>query len=319
MGEEDFTPKELEILGEEPAPEPATPDPNAEPAPAPEPQPEPAPEPTPAPAAENMVPQSRFDEVYGKSKEAERKYNLIKELGLDEFYKRHPEERPANYAPQAKPVPAPVPVEEYGGLTYNNPGHQWHGLTLNQINEQDPIAAKGLLDKFVDGQNRAAQEAQREKEEQDRKFKEDSEKEVQTFSDARATELFGKKLSELPEADQQKVNAVVASTLEWMQSTNRGGGFIEDAFTLMNLEKIRESERTKGAEAALKSINKPAVPSIAAGKTGGNVVSSNLETMSTAELSAHIHGLPEAKMMEFLKSPPGGQALKDKHPTLPWD
>jgi hypothetical protein len=261
--------------------------------------------------------QAHIETATQEAQTSKRKLNLIKELGPDKFYELHPEERPEGWKPPAPKAPAraTIPAEQYGNLTYGNkdPNHPWNGLTLREIHEQDPIAAKALLDQYI--ANEAA--SVRSEQEQQEKWRKDSETEINTFSDVRAKEMFGKELGKCSAEEQEKVKGVIASTLDWMTKTKRGAGNIEDAYFLMNKDTILESERTKGSKAALESLNKPGVPSISAGKGSQAVVSTDVSAMTTAQLSNHIYGLPESKMMEFLRTAPA--ELKAKHPTLPWD
>lgn len=349
MGEE-FTPEELVILGETPEPKTeaqAPPEgeakppvegeqPPAEGAAPPEKEPEHTEEEK--AAAEKMgfridgkfiidnegskIPLKRFREVYFKAQEAdrgraetERQFNLFRELGPDKFYELYPDRKPAGYQPAGKREAQPENIAEIGAKMGSMvvQGGPYNGQTLNEVFSVDPAYANALQVAFLEGQKEKVTSVQRQQEE----LRRESETEVSAFSDQLSTELFGKKSGELSREEEAKVVDAIQATLDWMAKTKRGAGIIADAYFLMNREGILKSAHEKGGKAALASLSKPAIPSVDTGSGKTVTGTEALESMTSDQLAAEVEKWPEARYMKFLKEAP--QALRAKHPSLPWE
>jgi hypothetical protein len=317
---DDFTVEELETLGEEPAE--GTPAPEPEPAEDPKedpkeeeqkaeatPEPEPVPEPAPE-VKENMVPQSRFDEVYGKSKTYQEKLDLLKQ-DPEEYYRRYPDEKPQ---PTAAP-PAEPEAENYGDLKVK--GGQYDGWTLNEVYAESPADANALLydykeAKKAERQQAAAAEAQRTAKETELRQKADAE--ITSFNDARSAELFGKPIAQLNQPEIDKLNGLLDSITRWMLETGRGGGILEDAYALYQLEQLKAQ---KGASEKFVKKASDVVPSVGNGGEGAPATGYEAYmSMSQDALAAKIGGMSEREYAQFVKNAP--PELKKKYPGFEW-
>ena len=329
MGDEEFfSAEELVLLGDEPVTDsvPAVADPAVgtpkedEPPPAVEPAKqkltpegevklEVTPEPTVTPGAENMIPQSRFDEIYGKQKDYERKLELIKTLGLDKFYEMYPDDKPGDYQ-LSTPATQPSPVDDVMQMVVS--GGQYNGMTLEDVFREDTGRATVILNMYYQEQARIAADNER--------LKSESEHETYAFAETRAQEVFGKKLDALTKQETQQIEDDLNKSITWMGQTQRART-LDDAWFLMNKEKILTEAAGKVSKATLESLMKSggSLPASVANISGGGQASGYdaLLSLTPSQLQVRIGAMGETEAMRFFKEAP--KTLRDKYPGLPWD
>lgn len=270
------------------------------------------------PAEPGPVPYSRFSEVYAEAKagrEVSRKLEQFKALGAEGYYKLYPDEKPKDApAPSSDPsMTSPEAMhEDLSGMVVK--GGKYDGMTLGELYAENPVAAANMqwayLNQQASRRSEAATRASR--------LREESEREVQTFMVARAKEAFGKEFNTLSDTERQQVEALAEEVTSWMTKTRRGGGFIEDAFFLMNKEKILTRSKSTAIQALLKSLDPAnAVPSISRGTQGksGNGYGKYM-SMNADQLATEYEQMSEAEQVDFLKKAP--EDFRKKHPSLPY-
>ena len=326
MGDQElFTPEELTLLGEEPIIDSAQAvtepvvgtskedEPLVEPAesvltPEGEPIPGVTPEPIITPGAENMIPQSRFDEVYGKQKDSERKLELIKTLGPDKFYEMYPGEKPEDYLPS--PTIPPSPEDDIMGMVVS--GGQYNGMTLEDVFREDPGRASIILNSYYQEQARETKHAEQ--------LKGESEREVYVFAEIRSQELFNKKLDTLSEGEMKQIENDINSAITWIARTRRAQT-LDDAWFLMNKETILTKAADKVSKATLESLIKSGyVPPVSVANIGGGGQVSGYDALlnlTSDQLQARIDAMGETEAMRFFREAP--KSLRDKYPKVPWD
>jgi hypothetical protein len=259
------------------------------------------------------IPLDRFKKVYGKSKELERekeettnKFNLFKELGAEEYYKKYPDEKPADF----KPVKEDPPAVDFNSMPIN--GGKYDGWTLGEVAKEDPVAAQLMLNNYLESK-RAAVEIQRRKDEEGIKTKAE---EGNRFKWERAKELFGKE-KDYTEEEIKQVNEVYTKLGDWMRANKKLHYSLEDAHLLMNKDKIIKDERIKASKAALEEATKKGVTSIGNGdSTAGLTGFEAIMAMSEDALTKHIDRMSDKEQKTFYKDAP--KSIREKYPSLPW-
>jgi len=268
------------------------------------------------------IPPARWSKIYRDAKEGERtkdKLDLIKKIGPDEYYRIYPDETPAGYKPAAAPAKSgPQPQDPLKLVaTYQDPEHPYHGKTLAEIYEVDPAEGRKLEKAWDTAQ--AAQPPQRQPGEIDPLVMKEAEKEIFSFQSQLSADLFSKEVGTLSDAEKERVNEAIQSTLAWMAKTGRGGGVIADAYFLMNKEGLIKKASSRAAEKAIKDLTeKKGPPSIDTG-SGGDVKGTGYEAyeqMTEDQLTDAIDKMSDAKAAQFFKTTP--QSIQKKYPGLPW-
>ena len=341
-----FSREELESMGEEVQPETTTPGPEtpaaevkaeaakAEPIPEPEPKAEVKDRETttdaeaePEPKEGESVPYIRFAKVYGQAKQTEREREEYKEK-LDlfkrdpgEYYVKFPDEKPDDWQPAkaAEPVPAKVlTYREMLGARVNDPKNPgFHGRTLTELMADGPegiAAASDYYQEYVESVRGKVQEAKAKEESTLNQMREEDNK----FMAARATELFGKPMSDLDEIQKDKINGVVKETLAWMKKNGRMAYKLDDAYKVMHYDDAINGATEKGAKALVDRAKAGTVRNVNAGPSGEKSSDpyAAFLGMSEESLIDKIRDMPDAKYDEFLKK--ASPAFKQKFPSLPY-
>lgn len=331
--QDEFTPEEKVILGETP-PEP----PKAEPEPAPteeppketetppaETEPKPDPEPDQKPEQKfkidgdaivyedgERIPVDRFAKVYKQAKDGERlaeKHNLLKQLGQEEYFRLYPDEAPQGWKPKgADPQPEQVENDPFNMTVHGGP---YNGMTLREVWDIDSKEGFRLYDKWKDEQVEQ-RTAAREKE---GKLKADTERELTAFAAERARELFDKAPDAMTDAERKQVSDSIASTIEWMKSTGRGGGVMADAWRLMNYESALAKARESATKGTIDALKKPVVGSIDTGKgTPPESSYGKYAGMTRDQLAREVDAMTVSEFAKFHKEAP--EAVRRKFPDL---
>jgi hypothetical protein len=259
--------------------------------------------------------QKRIDKLIWEKNETERKFNLLQRLGPDAYYKAYPEERPADYVdpnqiqPEqqeedyARIVNATVLVGKFKGYTISD--------MMASGDPEMTTAAHVLINRqLVWEQNQRAAVSNAET-----RRLQDASTEIGVFAGSIAKELFDKDASTLSEDEGKKVDQAISETLDWMKKTNRGGGFIADAYRLMTMDKKLNDAKTKGATKFVESLRKEPVGHVGGG--GGTHAADNFDSMSEKQLAETVDKMGDDKKEAFYKN--ASPALRRKYPSWPWD
>ena len=272
----EFSDEELVALGEKEPEEPES-------------QPEEEPE-------ENLVPQSRFDEVYGKTKSLEEEVKTLRE-------QLETKELPAEEQPTDV-------FEADRNITIQSGRYQ--GFTLGEVYSEDPLAANHLHNEIIKERNRAEESAARTAEEKKNRINQ----EVGEFTSHISTELFGDDKKDLSDSEYDQINSIYGQVLDFMDKTNRHNMTPKDAYTLMNYEKKLEEAKAAGAKEMVGKLN-DGVPSIAGGADSGTDTGYEAYlSMSGEKLADELDKMDDATLSKFFKEAP--KELRDKHPAVPW-
>ena len=260
--------------------------------------------------------QKRIDKLTWEKNEANRKIQLLKELGHQKYFEIYPDEAPAGYQPpqkaQPKPEPqhAPASMEQVGEMVVQVPG-RYQGMTLNEVFEVDKAAGTILLNQYIAYENQVVQ-AERAKQTEAQQ-KQLAVREVTNFCSARAIELYDKDLSEATDEETAEVAKVLQGVIDWQKKTKQLNLTVEQAYYRMRNEEKRSKEQQ--AKQTLEKVQTPAVGSVGTKKVaGGELGYEALMTMSKDQLTDHIDSMPRAKFKEFMKDP--NNPLRKKYPDM---
>jgi hypothetical protein len=264
---------------------------------------------------ENFVPQSRFDKVYGKQKDMERKYDLLRELGPDKYYEVYPDEKQAQEQDaRHEPPPQqsqPAQSQDPGSMVVQ--GGAYDGQTLNEVYVDDPFAAQKMYSDFL--QRETAERVQQET--AATQMREDSQREVDAFKTDIAKELYQAEAGSLDTTQAQNVDNEVSNVLTWMQETGRGGGRLEDAYFLMNKDRLLQEASTKSVKGMVQNLSRGSVPSVSGNKSTGLTGYDAYTSLSSQELAGKIDGMTDIQFSKFVRNAP--KTLRNKHPGIDWD
>jgi len=255
---------------------------------------------------EPRVPQSRVDEIVSEKKETQHKLDLLKS-DPSEYYRRYPAEKPAEKAAAA----TSGKDTDVGNLVVS--GGAYDGKTVDEVLQLDQAAGTKMILEYYREQDKQLAEAKSTEE----KRLAESEAEVNAFTSDVATELFGKKASELDANQTASVNKVINDTLDFMSKTGRGGGLLADAYYLMNRENDKAKARGDGAKKLIDKLTKSSVASTSSGKDSGTETGYVADMDLTAQqLADKLDSMNDAQMVKYLKNAP--KEMRDKYPHLPW-
>jgi hypothetical protein len=264
--------------------------------------------------ADNAIPQDRFDKVYAQAKSAERKLDEFKRLGPEAYYKLYPDEAPEDSGGDTDDETALAESEEVdvNSLVVQSGVHE--GKTLAQVYQDDPAAAVQMHNEYLADQREAAANAKA----QIARDQEEVTTEALEFLGARAQEAFEKPLEQCSQEEQQQLLELSEKVTEWMLETGRGSGRLQDAFILMNTEKLFDSAKNQGVKSILKALNTGTVPNVSSSKTTGSAKGyGRYMGMSPEALADEFDNMPDKEQERFLKKAP--KAFREKFPGLPYD
>jgi hypothetical protein len=252
---------------------------------------------------------AEVDTAKKTAEEANRRLNLFKELGAEKYYDLYPDEKPANYAPPVKPeAAAEAPVEDFNTMIVN--GGKYNGWQLGDVAKEDPIAASLMLNNYLE-QNRSVKE-QESKRQAD--FQQNFEQERNQFCFNRAKELFNKS-DNFTDAEKAQVVKVYEDLSKWMIANKKSHYNMEDAYALMNKDKIIESKVAEASKAAIEKLTKPGAKSIGTVSTDGKPTGfESYLAMTEGQLEDAIDKMTDKEFKAFLKDAP--KELRDKHPGI---
>jgi len=262
----------------------------------------------------NKIPLKRFREIYFEAKEGERtkeKLHLLKTLGPDEYYRVHPDEKPADYrSPQQRINPLDLTVQR----KVPNVPYQYEGMTLREVMQQDPDEGATLLEDWKAGQQQQVSTKDREIEE--------NAKEAAEFAEIVAREVFSKDLRSMTKEEAESedgkkmskaINDLIFEVYKWGAESGK------HQYRLVDMWRLKNKADPVKQEKALKSLEqKPVVKSIGSG--GGSVGQTGFEAyeaMSEDELTTKLDGMKDKELKEFYKKAPA--SLRKKYPSIPWD
>ena len=260
------------------------------------------------------IPVERWKKFFSKTKQEketiENKHNLLKQLGADEYYRIYPDEKPAGYQPEVKPEPASAATEDFNAMVVN--GGKYDGLTIGEVAMQDPVSATLMVNNYLDSKRQAVEQESKKHE----KFQNDFATERNAFCLGRAKEMFGKEKDFTP-VEIEQVNSEYKKLSDFMITQNIAHYRMEDAYLLMNKDKIIHSEKVKVAKAAISEATKKGVASIGNGDSNAGLSGfDSYLSMSEDALLKTIDKWSDKDQMKFYKDAP--KAMRDKYPSLPW-
>jgi hypothetical protein len=257
--------------------------------------------------------QKRINKLTWERRETERKLDLLKRLGPDKYFEVYPDEKPKDSPPpQTAKVDRVLSFSEALNLRVN--GGTYDGKTLAEVYQENPVIATDMYIDLRDKQRDAIAQANMSQV----KLREESEKEITTFSRTLSKEMFEKDFETLTEDDGKRIEVVIADVLDWMEKTGRGGGRIEDAYFLMNKENLIKNAKSDGAKSLVKNLKQGSVASVkgqkdgAAKKTGYEAY----DGMSDNQFRATINSMTDKTYRDFINKAP--QSLKEKFPKVDW-
>jgi hypothetical protein len=255
------------------------------------------------------IPVARFKRVMSEKKVTENKLNLFKNLGADEYYKVYPDEKPEGYQAKREPTPAAA-EEDFNSMVIT--GGKYDGQTIGEVAQIDPVSANLMVNNYLEGKKAAVVKEAQERDEFQRNFN----TEKNTFCLARAKELFNKEKDFTPDEIQQ-INTVYQELANFMVGNKIAHYRMDDAYFIMNKDKIVKTAKIDAAKAAINEATKKPVGSIGSGDSNAGV--SGFEAylaMTEDALAKSIDKMSDKDQMKFYKDAP--KSLRDKYPSLPW-
>lgn len=321
--EEEFSPEELEALGEQP--EETTEEPQGEPEESQESTEQQTEETETEQAAsaeetqaeeERVDPiQKRIDRLTWERHETERKFDLFKKLGPDRYYEAYPDERPQDYQQPEQRQPVQQTPQDLGSMIVRQPGGPYDGMTLRDVYVEDPVFATNLQTQFIMSRQQEAMMRQAE----ETRVKTEAQAEIEAFADMVAAEEFNLDAKSLTPEQEARVSGTIQQVLEWMGKTRRGGGNIADAYFLMNKEGLIKKAAAQASQKTIQDLTRrQGPPSI--DTTGGGTAQDTgfaaMEKMTESQLLNRVDRMNDKELSKFLAEAP--QSLRSKHPSLPW-
>lgn len=263
------------------------------------------------------IPLKRFREVYREAKDGERaKERLaeLKRLGPEQFYQTYPDVAPAGYAP---PI-TQFDIRAVGLIAqYDDPNHEFHGMTLGQIYALGTPEAKQEAARLYRSWEAPQREAVEARKRAEAKTAEQNAQEASEFAAIVASEKFGKQDVNTLTADEvRQICEFIKETYLWGVKNGKQNYSVADMWSLRNRTEAAVSREKQ--EKALKSLEqKHVVGSIGSG--GGSADPGGFEAyaaMSEDQLTAAIDRMKDRDAMKFFKDAP--PSLRKKHPGLPW-
>lgn len=255
---------------------------------------------------------AEWEEEENQGPTAEEKYELIRKLGTDEFYKKYPDEAPEGWKPpEQKEGEGGPPQEEPDDLTMIRITSGEHkGKTLADLRQEDPFAAAVI---YQDYRQNRQKEVETQQQEEQRRI-EEAEQELVGFANSLSTKAYQKNFEDLDAGQKKTVEGEINKVLSWMNQTGRGGGHISDAYLLMT----QSSGKGKAQGLADMVSGSGAVPFVggAGGEQASNDRFSNFMEMGDDQLAAAIERMDEGEFLTLMKEAP--KELRDKHPAWPW-
>jgi len=260
------------------------------------------------------VPYPRFKEVNEKAQQADMfktKLDQFKRLGADAYYKLYPDEKPEE-------TPAPTKTDDpVDALIYENPGDQYHGMKFAEIFAKDPREAYRIDPYYARILHDRQIDSDRAKRTAEQRLLEESQAEIDSFSNSVAMEMFGKSEGLVPE-QLKKISDTIQDTLDWMKQTGRGFGKISDAYILKNIDSIKKGTADKTLQGIVKALTSDAAPSISTQKTvPTNSGYGQFLSMDARQVAAEMEKWSDDDQEKFLKTAP--KEIREKFPKLPWE
>ncbi len=254
---------------------------------------------------------AEVDSATKTAEEINRKYNLLKELGTDKYYELYPDEKPASYQPPVTRKEDPVqPMEDFNTMIVT--GGKYDGWQLGDVAKEDPIAASVMLNNYLEGKRAVVEQETRRKADFERGF----EQERADFCYSRAKELFNKS-DNYSDEEKAKVVKIYEDLSKWMIANKKSHYNMEDAYALMNKDKIIASKVAEASKAAIEKASQPGVKSIGSvSSDGAQTGFESYLTMTEDQLADVIDKMSDKDQRKFYKEAPA--ALKAKYPSLPW-
>jgi hypothetical protein len=218
------------------------------------------------------IPPVKWKKLYFESHERgrqldneKRKNDLLKQLGRDEYFRMYPDEAPQGWKPKEAPRQQTevLPLGDPRVLDMQISGGAYHGSTLRDVMTTDPESGMAIYNNYAAGVlEKAGKQRQAEAQTQ-----QEIVSAVQSFGSNRAKELFGLDDPTKMTPDQAKtINEVGFEVMAWMKLNKKEHLDFEDAYRLMNHDKIIAKAKEEGAANALKGLQKTAVlPAIGGG------------------------------------------------------
>lgn len=262
---------------------------------------------------ENLIPQSRFDKVYGKAKDLEERMDRLKTSNPEAYYRAFPDERPVGWKPGKEADPA-----EKGGPSLDQmkvQGGPYDGMTLAEVREESPAAYRAIV--FHHEQKLAAEAAEARTAEE--KVKAEVQKELDAFADAWSRENYGKTADKLTDQEKAAMDKDADAVSRWIEEKAAAGYYypMGDAFYLMNRDRLLEKAREKGKAEIVDKLRGTGTGMQPGGDPGAEPGYESWLGLTTAQLGARIDKMSESKFADFMKNAP--EALKKQHPNFAWD
>jgi len=273
------------------------------------------------------IPETRFGKIYREGKEAKSlreeneelktKQTLFKKLGPDQYYKMHPEEAPEGYQPKQAPAQstAVLPIDDPRILEMKVNGGLYDGMTLNDVLDTNRDHGLKIYSKYVV----TASEAISRQRDAQTKTQTEQENAVKSFGANRAKELFGlEDTSKMTPEQTTQITKIGQEVINWQVLNDKLHMDWEDAYRLMNHDKLIKAAEERGASKTFKELQKAGPGSINTGSGGGAKPSEwdEIARMDDQALGKHIDSLDDAKMQKFLKEAPA--SIRAKHPGICW-
>jgi hypothetical protein len=251
--------------------------------------------------------QKRIDELTWRARETERKLELFK-TDPDKYYETYPGERPEGYKGRQE-KPEEQAIEDYETMVIK--GGPYDGMTLGDLAVSKPLTAHKMLNDYLDGQRRSAQEIEERKVLSRRAWEND----VNSFGAHLSQEVFGKSKDDLSEDEFHKITEQIWQVDQWKKANRKESYSYNDAYALMNRENELKQAKQGGANKVIEALKKSPIGSVS-GKTDQSRASIDYDSMSESVLGEHLSRMNDAEAEKFYREAP--KSLKEKYPSWPW-
>lgn len=255
--------------------------------------------------------QASMDKRYAKFKQTQERFELFKRIGADAYYDIYPDEKPDGYhKPDTKPDGKQGDIDEKIGKMLIE-GGPYDGKTLNQVFEENPAYANILQFEYMQG--KATKEAEEKKKADD--LKTQIQTEIKEFRSGLASSMFGKNFDDLTSDEKSAIYKEHESVATWMKKTGRGGGYLNDAYYLMNKDKELDKAKKSGAASLAKHLSQSTIKSVSSKKSEGSGSGyDKYLDLTSNQMAKEVEGMSDAAYKKFQKEAPA--SVREKFPVL---
>lgn len=245
------------------------------------------------------IPYKRFSKVNGQRKDLERENKELRRQ-VEGINKREtePQEKDGTFSDQ---------TEDVGSLTLSDPDSEYHGLSLNEIYEENPVLATKLQTDYYEAQRVEKLNAEKEAQstaDSNARYVEGLRQELESFEASEANRLYNKNLEDLSKKERVDVEVVMQNVLDYMGENSKRFATMEDAYIVMNSTNDGRARAFKDIKGKIKDFEgAPSSMGSTGGGSDGNSRGYSLD-LTRNQVADMINKMPDNKYVAWRAKAP---------------